>query len=135
MRCAEPSQTRRFSHRNLYIFSSRFGGLWCASAVVLALISIQTSSTTPLLLAYLMGGLMLLGLFLTHQNLAGLELRTLKQPIAFAGERGTICLGPARPESAHGSGLFAVSSAGSDDVRPATAKRRAREGTTTRQQR
>lgn len=92
MRCAEPSPTRRFSHRNLYIFSSRFGGLWCASAVVLYLMSIQTSSTTPLLLAYLMGGLMLLGLFLTHQNLAGLELRTLKQPIAFAGERGTIFL-------------------------------------------
>jgi uncharacterized protein (DUF58 family) len=105
MRCAEPSQSRRFSRRNLYIFSSRFGGLWCVSAVVIYLMGIQASSSTPLLLAYLMGGLMLLALFLTHQNLAGLELRSLEQPIAFAGERGSIAL-EARSQQWHSSLLM-----------------------------
>ena len=102
MRCAEPSQTRQFSRRNLFIFSSRFGGLWCVSTVMIYLMGIQASSSPPLLLAYLMGGLMLLALFLTHQNLAGLELRTLDQPITFAGERGSIAL-EARSQHWHSS--------------------------------
>lgn len=92
MRCVEPSPTLQLSRRNLYILPSRFGGLWCLSAGVIYLLGIQSRSSTPLLLAYLMGGLMLLALFLTHENLSGLSLRALDQPIGFAGQLSPLAL-------------------------------------------
>jgi uncharacterized protein (DUF58 family) len=73
-------------HRNLYILPSRYGSLWLLTSGLLYLIGINTRSNGPLLLAFLMGALMLLALFLTHFNLQGLKLAAPEQALGFAGE-------------------------------------------------
>jgi len=45
---------------NLYILPTRFGGLWLCGAVLLLLVAIQTQQNGPLLLGYLLLGLLLL---------------------------------------------------------------------------
>ncbi|MEB3167765.1 MAG: hypothetical protein VKK97_03440 [Synechococcaceae cyanobacterium] len=75
----------RLHVRNLYILPTRFGWLWLSGAGLLLLIAIQTQQNGPLLLAYLMGGLMLLALHITHFNLQGLELASAVSDAAFAG--------------------------------------------------
>ena len=86
LRPCRPSAELRLGHRSLYIIPSRFGVLWTASACLLLLVAIQTSSNSTLLLGFLMLGLMLLAMFLTHDTLQGLTLRC-DQPIPnFAGE-------------------------------------------------
>jgi uncharacterized protein (DUF58 family) len=72
--------------RNLYILPSRFGALWLAGMVLLQVVAIQLQSNGPLLLSFLMLGLFLLALHLTHANLQGLELRCAEPSPAFAGE-------------------------------------------------
>ena len=73
-------------HRNLYILPSSFGGLWLLSCIVLYLIGINGGSNSPVLLAFLMAGLLLISLFLTHFNLQGLKLQVLPQRLSFAGQ-------------------------------------------------
>ncbi|MEB3332776.1 MAG: DUF58 domain-containing protein [Synechococcaceae cyanobacterium] len=75
----------RLGLRNLYIVPTRFGWLWLAGAVMLLVAAIQTQSNGPLLLSFLMLGLMLLALHLTHFNLQGLELQAGDPPPGFAG--------------------------------------------------
>jgi uncharacterized protein (DUF58 family) len=79
----------QLGHRNLYILPSRYGGVWLLTAGLLYLIGINTRSNGPLLLAFLMGALILLALFLTHFNLQGLVLEASVQPIGFADENST----------------------------------------------
>ncbi len=71
--------------RNLYIVPSRFGWLWLSGGALLLIVAIQTQRNGPLLLSYLMLGLMLLALHLTHFNLQGLELRCGEPRPGFAG--------------------------------------------------
>ncbi len=73
-------------HRNLYILPSSFGGLWLLSCIVLYLIGINGGSNSPVLLAFLMAGLLLISLFLTHFNLQGLKLEVLPQRLGFADQ-------------------------------------------------
>ena len=80
------------SHRNLYILPSRFGGLWLLTAGVLYLLGINSRSNGPVLLAFVMGAVLLLSLFLTHLNLQGLSLTALPQRPCLAGEPTTYCL-------------------------------------------
>jgi uncharacterized protein (DUF58 family) len=70
--------------RNLYILPTRFGWLWLASTGLLQLVAIQTQRNGPLLLSFLMLGLWLLALPLTHFNLQGLELQALPPAGGFA---------------------------------------------------
>lgn len=72
--------------RSLYIVPSRFGLLWLASSALLLLVAIQTASNSTLLLAFVMLGLMLLAMFLTHDTLQGLTLRCGDPSAAFAAE-------------------------------------------------
>ena len=69
--------------RTLYIVPSRFGLLWLASSALLLLVAIQTASNSTLLLAFVMVGLMLLAMFLTHDTLQGLTLRCGDPSAAF----------------------------------------------------
>lgn len=67
----------RLGLRNLYILPTRFGWLWLASTGLVQLMAIQSQRNGPLLLSFLMLGLWLLALHLTHFNLQGFELRAL----------------------------------------------------------
>ena len=77
----------RLGLRSLYIVPSRFGLLWLATLALLLLVAIQTASNSTLLLGFLMLGLMLLAMFLTHDTLHGLTLRCGRPEPAFAAER------------------------------------------------
>jgi len=72
--------------RNLYIVPSRFGLLWLAGIGLLQVVAIQLESHGPLLLSFLMLGLFLLTLHLTHFNLQGLEVRCGTPAAGFAGD-------------------------------------------------
>ena len=82
MRCDEI----RLGLRALYIVPSRFGLLWLAASVFLLVVAIQTASNSTLLLSFLMLGVMLLAMFLTHDTLHGLTLRCGQPAPAFAAE-------------------------------------------------
>lgn len=69
---------------NLYILPTRFGLLWLSGCLFLMLAGIQAQSNGPLLLCFLMLGLFLLTLHLTHLNLHGLELSCGNPPPGFA---------------------------------------------------
>ncbi|MEB3199723.1 MAG: hypothetical protein VKK62_04230 [Synechococcaceae cyanobacterium] len=71
--------------RNLYIVPTRFGWLWLGGLALLQLVGIQMRSNGSLLLSFLMLGLFLLSLHLTHFNLQGLELTLDEPPPGFAG--------------------------------------------------
>ena len=75
----------RLGLRTLYILPTRFGWLWLGAAALLQLLGIQLQRNGPLLLSFLMLGLFLLTLHLTHFNLQGLELRCGDPPPGFAG--------------------------------------------------
>ena len=83
---SRPCAELNLGHRSLYIIPSRFGALWIAAAGLLLLVAIQTGSNSTLLLAFVMLGLMLLAMFLTHDTLQGLTLRCDQPAPAFAGE-------------------------------------------------
>lgn len=74
----------RLGLRNLYIVPTRFGWVWLAGLLMLQLVGIQMQSNGPLLLSYLMLGLLLLALHLTHFNLQGLELAVADPQPGFA---------------------------------------------------
>ncbi len=76
----------RLGLRNLYILPTRFGWLWLAGSGLLQLVAIQSQRNGPLLLSFLMLGLWLLALHLTHFNLQGLELQALPPAGGFADE-------------------------------------------------
>ena len=75
----------RLGLRNLYIVPTRFGWFWLAGLLLLQLVGIQLQSNGPLLLSFLMLGLFLLALHLTHFNLQGLELSVGEPQPGFAG--------------------------------------------------
>lgn len=83
---SRPCAELKLGHRSLYIIPSRFGALWIAAAGLLLLVAIQTGSNSTLLLAFVMLGLMLLAMFLTHDTLQGLTLHCDQPAPAFAGE-------------------------------------------------
>ena len=74
----------RLGLRNLYILPTRFGWLWLGGTLLLQLVGIQMQRNGPLLLSFLMLGLFLLTLHLTHFNLQGLELACGDPPPGFA---------------------------------------------------
>lgn len=75
----------RLGLRNLYIVPTRFGWSWLAGLLLLQVVGIQLQSNGPLLLSFLMLGLFLLALHLTHFNLQGLELAVAAPQPGFAG--------------------------------------------------
>jgi uncharacterized protein (DUF58 family) len=64
----------RLGFRTLYILPTGLGWLWLGGVALLLLVGVQTQANGPLLLAFLMLGLWLLALHLTHFNLHGLEV-------------------------------------------------------------
>lgn len=79
-----PSADLVLGLRSLYIIPSRFGALWLSATGLLLLVAIQTGSNSSLLLAFLMLGLMLLAMFLTHETLHGLSLHGMESQPGFA---------------------------------------------------
>lgn len=75
----------RLGLRNLYIVPTRFGWLWLAGLLLLQVVGIQLQTNGPVLLSFLMLGLFLLALHLTHFNLQGLELTVGEPQPGFAG--------------------------------------------------
>jgi uncharacterized protein (DUF58 family) len=74
----------RLGLRNLYILPTGLGWLWLAGIGLLMVVGVQTQANGPLFLAFLMLGLWLLALHLTHFNLQGLELRCARPSWGFA---------------------------------------------------
>jgi len=85
-RPSRPSAELKLGHRSLYIVPSRFGVLWIAAVGLLLLVSIQTGSNSTRLLAFVMLGLMLLAMHLTHDTLHGLTLSCDQPAPVFASE-------------------------------------------------
>ena len=81
----QQGESLRLGLRNLYIVPTRFGWLWLAGLVLLQVVGTQLQSNGPLLLSFLMLGLFLLALHLTHFNLQGLELAVGEPQPGFAG--------------------------------------------------
>ncbi|AII49223.1 hypothetical protein KR52_08710 [Synechococcus sp. KORDI-52] len=88
-RPSRPCADLKLGQRTLYIVPSRFGALWITGAGLLLLVAIQTGSNSTLLLAFVMLGLMLLAMFLTHDTLQGLTLRCDQPSPMFACEPAT----------------------------------------------
>ncbi|MCS5693696.1 hypothetical protein NZK33_17195 [Cyanobium sp. FGCU-6] len=82
---APESAPLRLGLRNLYILPTRFGWLWLAGAALLQVVGIQLQRNGPLLLSFLLLGLFLLALHLTHFNLQGLVLDCGAPEAGFAG--------------------------------------------------
>ena len=76
----------RLGLRTLYVLPTRFGLLWLATAGLLYLVGLQMRSNGSLLLSFLLLGLMLLSMHLTHDNLQGLHLRCCEPEPSFAGQ-------------------------------------------------
>lgn len=76
----------RLGLRSLYILPTGLGWLWLGGLSLLLVVGVQTQTNGPLLLAFLMLGLWLLALHLTHFNLNGLELACGSPSWGFAGE-------------------------------------------------
>ena len=83
---AQRGEQLQLGMRNLYILPTGFGILWLAGSALLQAVGIQTQRNGPLLLSFLMLGLMLLALHLTHFNLQGLVLRCGRPKPGFADE-------------------------------------------------
>jgi uncharacterized protein (DUF58 family) len=84
---AQRGDPLRLGLRNLYIVPTRFGWLWLGGGALLQMVGIQLRANGAILLSFLMLGLFLLSLYLTHFNLQGLELAGSDPPPGFAGER------------------------------------------------
>jgi len=76
----------RLGLRTLYILPTGLGWLWVGGVALLLVVGIQTQTNGPLLLAFLMLGLWLLALHLTHFNLHGLEVSCGSPSWGFAEE-------------------------------------------------
>ncbi|MFN6340397.1 MAG: hypothetical protein ACK41W_16975 [Cyanobacteriota bacterium] len=76
----------RLGLRTLYILPTGLGWLWLGGLALLLVVGMQTQANGPLLLAFLMLGLWLLALHLTHFNLQGLELACGTPAWGFAQE-------------------------------------------------
>ena len=76
----------RLGLRTLYILPTGLGWLWLGGVGLLLVVGVQTQTNGPLLLAFLMLGLWLLALHLTHFNLHGLELACGTPSWGFAEE-------------------------------------------------
>lgn len=76
----------RLGLRSLYILPTSLGWLWLGGVALLLLVGVQTQANGPLLLAFLMLGLWLLALHLTHFNLHGLQVTCATPPWGFAEE-------------------------------------------------
>lgn len=76
----------RLGLRTLYILPTGLGWLWLGGVALLLVVGVQTQTNGPLLLAFLMLGLWLLALHLTHFNLHGLELACGTPSWGFAEE-------------------------------------------------
>jgi uncharacterized protein (DUF58 family) len=83
---AQQGEILSLGMRNLYIVPTRFGLLWLAGIGLLLVVAIQLESNGPLLLSYLMLGLFLLALHLTHFNLQGVEVRCGQPAMGFVGD-------------------------------------------------
>lgn len=76
----------RLGLHTLYILPTSLGWLWLGGLGLLLMVGVQTQTNGPLLLAFLMLGLWLLALHLTHFNLHGLELTCGTPSWGFAEE-------------------------------------------------
>ncbi len=76
----------RLGLRTLYILPTGLGWLWLGGLALLLVVGVQTQANGPLLLAFLMLGLWLLALHLTHFNLHGLEVACGTPSWGFADE-------------------------------------------------
>jgi uncharacterized protein (DUF58 family) len=76
----------RLGLRTLYILPTGLGWMWLGGVALLMVVGVQTQTNGPLLLAFLMLGLWLLALHLTHFNLHGMEVTCGTPAWGFAGE-------------------------------------------------
>jgi uncharacterized protein (DUF58 family) len=75
----------RLGLRNLYIVPTGFGWLWLGGTALLQVVGIQLQRNGPLFLSFLLLGLFLLALHITHLNLQGLVLDCGAPEPGFAG--------------------------------------------------
>ena len=83
------NQTSRIKlgFRNLYIFPNLFGFCWILTSIVLYILGINLENNFTIFICYLMITVFIIGLFLTHFNIHGLELIATNQEINFVNSK------------------------------------------------
>ncbi|MEQ8661725.1 MAG: DUF58 domain-containing protein [Gammaproteobacteria bacterium] len=85
--------TQRLDRRRVYIFPSRAGFTFGAMFVIILLGAINYDNALGYLLAFLLGGMVMVAMLHTYHNLAGLEFHGARADPVFAGERAVFtCL-------------------------------------------
>ena len=82
-----PAETVRLDHRLIFIFPTRAGLVYLALVLLLLVTAINYQNNAIYLLAFLLVGQLVVAMFLTYANLAGLRLRRGSCVPAFAGDR------------------------------------------------
>lgn len=83
--------------RRIYVLPSGRGLFIIAVAIVLLLIGVNYQLALAYLVAFLLGGLMQVALHSTYRNLAGLDVRPGRSPLAREGETLVFALGLVSP--------------------------------------
>lgn len=76
----------RLNHKNIFIFPSKFGGLFLLLCVLLFLLGTNYQNNLMLLLCYFLLSLFLINLLVSYINFARIELQIGKCPEVFVGD-------------------------------------------------
>lgn len=85
-------QTHLLNRHNLYIFPSKVGCSYLVMIVALWLLGTNYSNNLVLSFSYLLLSVMVVVIFHTFSNLAGLQLKAMKTAAVFCGEKAVIKL-------------------------------------------
>lgn len=84
--------------KHIYILPTRAGLIFSVLLFAMLMTGLNYSNSLILLLTFTLAGMVFNSAWFTHRNLAGLELKTVKQEHCFAGENGHFSV---RVENAH----------------------------------
>ena len=76
----------KLGFKNLYIFPSKFGLYWIFTCIYLFILGSNLNNNFAILITYFLLSIFFLNLFLTHFNLHGLILESIKQDVSFANQ-------------------------------------------------
>jgi uncharacterized protein (DUF58 family) len=80
------------ARRRVYILPTRAGGGFAVLLLGMLLAGLNYANSVALLIAFVLGGFMLVAMNLCHRNLLGLVIESLATAPAFAGERARLAL-------------------------------------------
>ncbi|WP_250658379.1 DUF58 domain-containing protein [Alkalimarinus coralli] len=85
-RRSPPSDMKVLTHKNVYIFPTKEGGLYACLLALLLLTAINYQSSLIYLFVFFLGALFILSIILCFKNLSGLQVSLVKASENFANE-------------------------------------------------